>query len=83
MRASSSPAVESGRLRWLAEDGRPIDWNGPVHRPFTPFQDADLDIPVIERFERVARRNPYRVAVRGAGGPIAYAQLWDGFTGLA
>ena len=83
MQTSSLSAVEPADPRWLAEDGRPLDWNGPVDRPFTPFEGADLDLPIVDRFERVARLNPYRMAVRGPGGGVTYAQLWDGFTGLA
>ena len=67
----------------MAADARGIDWNGPVDRAFTPFRDEDLDVPIVDRFESIARRNPYRVAVRGDGGAITYAELWDGFTGLA
>ena len=78
-----SSALELERPRWLAKDGRALDWNGPVDRPYTPFEDADLDVPIVERFERIARRNPFRTAILGAGGPVTYAQLWDGFTGLA
>lgn len=71
------------RPAWLTQDGRALDWNGPADRPFTPFQAADLDVPIVEHFERIARLNPYRIAVRGPGPPVTYAQLWDGFTGLA
>jgi acyl-coenzyme A synthetase/AMP-(fatty) acid ligase/thioesterase domain-containing protein/acyl carrier protein len=83
MQTRASSAAEFGLSRWLAEDARPIDWNGPVDRPFAPFRDEDLDTPIVELFERVARRNPYRTAVLGPGRPITYAELWDGFTGLA
>ena len=83
MQTSSFSAAELERRSWLAADARALDWNGPADRPFTAFRDQDLDVPIIERFESVARRNPYRVAVRGEGGPITYARLWDGFTGLA
>ena len=83
VQTSSFSAAELERRSWLAADARALDWNGPADRPFTAFRDEDLDVSIIERFESVARRNPFRVAVRGEGGRVTYAELWDGFTGLA
>jgi hypothetical protein len=51
---------------WLAADPRPLDWNGPVDRLFMPFGDEDLQRPIIEHFERVARREWRGGARRGA-----------------
>jgi acyl-coenzyme A synthetase/AMP-(fatty) acid ligase/thioesterase domain-containing protein len=68
---------------WLEADPRPLDWNGPSGRPFTRFPEEDLGRPIIELFERVARRNPYRTAVRGEETSVSYAELWDGACGLA
>jgi amino acid adenylation domain-containing protein len=77
-----APGAGPTEPRWL-EDGRPLDWNGPLARDFTPFRDEDLGRPIIQLFEQVASRRPYRIAVRGEDAALTYAQLWDGFSGLA
>jgi acyl-coenzyme A synthetase/AMP-(fatty) acid ligase/thioesterase domain-containing protein/acyl carrier protein len=70
-------------LEWL-EDGRhPLDWNGPTSRRFARFRDSDLNRPVIDHFERVARRHPNRIAVTDSDTSLSYAELWDGVSGLA
>jgi acyl-coenzyme A synthetase/AMP-(fatty) acid ligase/thioesterase domain-containing protein/acyl carrier protein len=68
---------------WLADDPRPLDWNGPADRPFTPFRDQDRQRPIIEHFERVARRQRGSIAVRGADTALTFGELWDGASGLA
>ena len=68
---------------WLREDPRPLDWNGPVDRPFTPFRDQDLDRPIIEHLERVARRQRERIAVSDADSALTFGDLWDRVSGLA
>src|SRR4030095_872455 len=68
---------------WLADDPRPLDWNGPTDRPFTPFRADALDHPIIDHLERVARRHRERIAIRGAGATLTFGELWDGVSGLA
>ena len=68
---------------WLADDLRPLDWNGPVDRPFTPFRADVLDRPIIDHFERVARQHRERIALRDAGTTLTFGDLWDGVSGLA
>ena len=68
---------------WLADDPRPLDWNGPVDRPFTPVRDQDLHQPIIEHFERIARRQRGRIAVRDANTALTFGELWDAVSGLA
>ena len=68
---------------WLDDDRRPLDWNGPVDRLFTRFPDQDLDRPIIEHFERVARRHRDRIAIRDAETALTFGELWDGVSGLA
>src|SRR5437667_741854 len=48
---------------WLEDDRRPLDWNGPANRLFTRFRDQDLQRPIVEHFERVARRQRGRIAI--------------------
>jgi amino acid adenylation domain-containing protein len=50
---------------------------------FTRFRDEDLDRPIIDHFERVARRHPNRIAVTDSDTSLSYAELWDGLSGLA
>jgi acyl-coenzyme A synthetase/AMP-(fatty) acid ligase/thioesterase domain-containing protein/acyl carrier protein len=68
---------------WLADDRRPLDWNGPADRLFARFRDRDLERPIIEHFERVARRQRDRIAIRDADTALTFGELWDGVSGLA
>jgi amino acid adenylation domain-containing protein len=68
---------------WLADDPRPLDWNGPADRPYIPFHAAALDQPIVDHFERVARQHRERIAIREAGALLTYGQLWEGVSGLA
>jgi amino acid adenylation domain-containing protein len=54
----------------------PLDWNGPVDRPFTPFAEGDKARPIIELLESVVRRYPARVALLDTHSSITYADLW-------
>ncbi len=74
---------ESADLKWLEDGKHPLDWNGPTSRVFTRFRDEDLNRPIIEQFERVARRHPNRIAVTDSDTSLSYAELWDGLSGLA
>jgi acyl-coenzyme A synthetase/AMP-(fatty) acid ligase/thioesterase domain-containing protein/acyl carrier protein len=60
-----------------------LDWNGPATRPFTRFRDQNLDRPIIEHFERVARRHRNRIAIREANTAFTFGELWDAVSGLA
>ena len=71
------------RLQWLEDGQHPLDWNGPTSRIFTRFRDEDLDRPIIDHFERVARRHRNRIAVTDSDTSLSYAELWDGLSGLA
>jgi len=73
----------SRTLAWLADDRRPLDWNGPSNRLFTRFRDQDLQRPIIEHFERVARRHQDRIAIRDADTSLTFGELRDGVSGLA
>jgi len=68
---------------WLADDPRPLDWNGPVDRPFTRFLDEDLRRPIIELFERVARRQRDRIAIKDGDTALTFGEVWNGIWGLA
>jgi amino acid adenylation domain-containing protein len=70
-------------LAWLADDLRPLDWNGPTGRPFNRFGDEDLDRSIIDLFEHMARRQPGSIAVYDGDTALTYAELWDGLSGLA
>jgi acyl-coenzyme A synthetase/AMP-(fatty) acid ligase/thioesterase domain-containing protein/acyl carrier protein len=70
-------------VAWLKDDTHALDWNGPTDRTFTSFRDDDLDAPIIDHFERVARRHPNRIAVTDSCTSLSFAELWDGLSGLA
>jgi acyl-coenzyme A synthetase/AMP-(fatty) acid ligase/thioesterase domain-containing protein len=67
-------------LLWLPASPRPLDYNGPVERPFTAPQDPGL--PIIQQLERVARRQPAAIALSDADTQLTYTQLWDGICAL-
>jgi amino acid adenylation domain-containing protein len=68
---------------WLQNDPRPLDWNGPVDRPFTPFSELALDRPIIDHLEHAARRHRNEIAIRDADTALTFGELWDGLSGLA
>ena len=70
-------------LAWLADDPRPLDWNGPTDRRFTRFPDQALQRPIIEHFAHVARQHRDRVAIKDADTALTFGALWDGVSGLA
>ncbi len=82
-KADRSARPHRQSLPWLEDDPRPLDWNGPTDRLFTRFHQEALDRPIIDHLERVARRHPDRVAIRGADTDLTFGQLWDGLSGLA
>src|SRR5262245_37084670 len=67
-------------LKWLDDIQYPLDWNGPTHRIFTKFRDEDLDGPIIDHLERVARRQPDHIAVTDSDTSLTFAELWDGLS---
>jgi acyl-CoA synthetase (AMP-forming)/AMP-acid ligase II len=70
-------------VRWLEDSKHSLDWNGPTSRIFTRFRDEDLDRPIIDHFEHVARGHRKRLAVTDSKTSFTYAELWDGVSGLA
>lgn len=56
-------SAESAGVRWLEDSKHSLDWNGPRTRIFTRSRDEDLDWPIIDHFERVARRHRNRLTV--------------------
>ncbi len=75
--------AEFESLEWLEDGQHPLDWNGPTSRIFSKFRDEDLDRPIIDHFERVARRHRNRIAVTDSDTSLSFAELWDGLSGLA
>lgn len=75
--------AEFESLEWLEDGKHPLDWNGPTSRIFTRFYDEDLGRPIIDHFERVARRHRNRIAVTDSDTSLSFAELWEGLSGLA
>jgi len=75
--------AEFESLEWLEDGKHPLDWNGPTGRLFAKFRDQDLDRPIIDHFERVARRYRSRIAVMDSDTSLSFGELWDGLSGLA
>src|ERR1700733_6100388 len=76
-------AAQFENFEWLEDGKHPLDWNGPTGRIFTRFGDEDLDRPIIDHFERVARRHGASIAVTDPDISLSFAELWDGLSGLA
>jgi acyl-coenzyme A synthetase/AMP-(fatty) acid ligase/thioesterase domain-containing protein/acyl carrier protein len=76
-----TPEFES--LTWLEDGKHPLDWNGPTGRVFHEFLEEDLDRPIIDHFERMARRHRNRIAVTDSDTSLSFGELWDGLSGLA
>lgn len=53
----------------------PIDFGGPVVRPFRRMEEAALGVPPFALFEEVARAHPERVAVEDDGLTLTYGAL--------
>src|SRR5262249_217707 len=60
-----------------------LDWNGPTGRMFRKFRDEDVSRPIIDHFERVARRQGKRIAVTDSDTSLSFAELSDGLSGMA
>ena len=80
---AGAPTAAPEALDWLPAGDRPLDWNGPTDRPFIRLRDADLERPIIDHLERVARRQPERTALTDCERRLSYGALWDGLSGLA
>jgi non-ribosomal peptide synthetase component F/thioesterase domain-containing protein/acyl carrier protein len=76
-------APEFENLEWLGDGQHSLDWNGPTGRIFNRFRDEDLDKPIIDHFERVARRHRRSIAVTDSDTSLTFAELWNGLSGLA
>jgi amino acid adenylation domain-containing protein len=70
-------------LCWNERSDFPLDWNGPVNRPFDSFPDDSKARPIVELLEEVVRRFPERAALSGPEGSITYAELWRVLSGWA
>jgi amino acid adenylation domain-containing protein len=80
---ADTAVAEFKGLEWLEDAQHPLAWNGPADRIFTKFRDEDLDRPIIDHFERVARRHGNRIAVTDSDTSLSFEELWDGLSGLA
>jgi amino acid adenylation domain-containing protein len=53
----------------------PLDYGGPVDRPFEPIPDSALDASIINRFNVIARQFPERLAVQDLTCSHTYSEL--------
>lgn len=70
-------------LCWDDQCHLPLDWNGPVNRPFDAFPDDAKSQPIVELLEAVALRHPERIALADADASITYAEFWSAVAGWA
>ncbi|MGZ5934510.1 MAG: alpha/beta fold hydrolase [Rhizomicrobium sp.] len=68
---------------WLNESNYPLDWNGPVDRPFAPFADVEMERPIAERFACIARAFSDGIAVDDGARRLTYRELLESVQGLA
>ena len=55
----------------------PLDYGGPVDRPFEPFPSSALDGSIIDRFDVIAHRFPERLAIQDLTCCLTYSELAD------
>jgi amino acid adenylation domain-containing protein len=82
-RTGLSDDVLDPAFEWLPDHPRPFDWNGATTRSFRRFRDGNLDRPIIEHFNRVARRHRNHIAIREPKTALTFGELWDAMSGLA
>jgi non-ribosomal peptide synthetase component F/thioesterase domain-containing protein/acyl carrier protein len=70
-------------LCWNDQSDFPLDWNGPIERPFDAFPDEAKARPIIELLEAVVRQYPQRIALADADASITYAETWRALAGWA
>lgn len=70
-------------LHWSDQSHFPLDWNGPVGRPFHRFPDDAKSRPIADLLEAVVRRHPERIALMNADTSVTYAELWREVAGWA
>jgi amino acid adenylation domain-containing protein len=58
-----------------APECRPIDYGGPIDRPFESFPCSALEGSIIDRFDTTARRFSSRIAVSDCARRLTYADL--------
>ena len=68
---------------WLDGSNYPLDWNGPVARPFSPIADADLGTPIFDLFAAVARRHAARTAMDDGAMRLTYGETLAASIALA
>jgi acyl-CoA synthetase (AMP-forming)/AMP-acid ligase II len=60
---------------WITTPHIALDHRGPTDRPFKPFGDPAVAVPMIERLQSVARRRAEEVAVVDDEGTLTFGQL--------
>jgi amino acid adenylation domain-containing protein len=70
-------------IAWSDHSDFPLDWNGPVERPFDAFPDEAKSRPIIELLQAIVHRFPERIALTDATTSITYAEMWRLLTGRA
>jgi non-ribosomal peptide synthetase component F len=70
-------------LCWNDQSDLPLDWNGPIDRPFDAFPDESKARPIVELLEVVVRHFPERIALCGPEVSITYIDLWRALTRCA
>lgn len=63
-------------LDWSDRSDFPLDWNGPVDRPFEAFPDEARARPIVELWQKAVVRYPGRIAFADAQGSLTYAETW-------
>jgi amino acid adenylation domain-containing protein len=59
----------------IAADCVPLDYGGPVDRPFEAFPPAALDGSIVDRFDAIVGRFPDRLAIRDLSASLTYREL--------
>jgi amino acid adenylation domain-containing protein len=68
-------ANDDGIKNGLGTRGVPLDYGGPIDRPFEAFPQSALDGSIIDRFETIVARFPDRLAIRDQSTSLTYWEL--------
>ncbi len=58
------------------EQAVPLDWQGPVDKNYSAYEDQWLDEPVFHRFIKWVTEIPHAIAIHDNYGSISYAELY-------
>lgn len=81
-KSEGEPASDA-RREWTTAPALPLDFGGPVDRPFERMGDGFSEICVFDHLERVARKHADKVAISDGSTSLTFAELRNAVENLA